>query len=93
MVGRGAAEEGGGRGRFDRRREDSVTGEAGTGMTWLLSQGPGRLLELQEARHRFPSATSGGELALPTPGLGLMPLILDFQPQTVRVYTSGVLSP
>ena len=32
--------------RFDRRREDSVTGEAGTGMTWLLSQGPGRLLEL-----------------------------------------------
>ena len=69
-----------------------MTGEAGTGVTWPLSQGPGRLLELQEAR-QILLYNLWKELALPTSGLGVMTLILDFQPQTVRVYISGVLSP
>ena len=69
-----------------------MTREAGTGVTWPLSQGPGRLLELQEAR-QILLYNLWKELALLTPGLGVMTLILDFQPQTVRVYISGVLSP
>ena len=87
-----ASLEGGGRGRLDHRREDSVTGEAGAGRTWPLSQGPGRLLALQEAR-QILLYNLWKDLALPTPGLGVMPLVLDFQPQTVRIYISGVLSP
>ena len=69
-----------------------MTGEAGTGGTWPLSQGPRRLLALQEAR-QILLYNLWKDLALPTPGLGVMPLVLDFQPQTVRIYISGVLSP